>query len=121
MTSSHRFPLLVLLLAYAALLEPARPVAAQPLASDVEARLQRISLALQARQGSDPLPAHLDGALARGFANGPRGGFANGAYRGFVNNHRYYGGPSRGFINGRGYYGGGFVNARPRGGSFVNW
>ncbi len=140
MASSPRFSLLVLLLAFAALLEPvrasshvsspspsgqaARTAAApstQP-AWDLEARLDRINLALRERFGPEPMPAHLDEAVARGFANGPRGGFANAAYRGFANGHPYYGGPSRAFVNGGGgYNGGGFVNARPRGGGFVNW
>lgn len=128
MTSSPRLSLLVLLLACAALAEPvsagSRTTApsAQP-ALDLEGRLTRLSEALRARFESGTLPGHLDGALARGFVNGPRGGFANAAYRGgFANAHPYYGGPARGFVNGGGgYYGGGFVNARPGGAGFVNW
>ena len=137
MAFSPRLSVLVLLLAYAALLEPARasssattpppccPPGGEALhpASDLDSRLDRISRALRVRFGTETLPAHLDGAVARGFANGPRGGFANAAYRGgFANSHPYYGGPARTFVNGGGgYTGGGFVNARPRGGGFVNW
>ncbi|MEO1003323.1 MAG: GrrA/OscA1 family cyclophane-containing rSAM-modified RiPP [Cyanobacteria bacterium J06638_7] len=139
MAFSPRLSVLVLLLAYAALLEPARAAGSPPPAADLESRLDRISRALQDRVGAGSLPAHLDGAMARGFANGPRRGFANGPWRGFANGprggfanaayrggfanvHPYYGGPARTFVNGGGgYHGGGFVNARPRGGGFVNW
>ncbi|SBO44660.1 GrrA/OscA1 family cyclophane-containing rSAM-modified RiPP [Cyanobium sp. NIES-981] len=124
MVTCSRFSLLVLLMAFAALAEPAAARTASPPASgDVEARLERISLALLQRFGGDA--AHdgsADSTVARGFVNGgPGRGFANGVNRGFVNNHGYYGG-SRSFVNGGGgYRGGGFVNAARPGVGFVNW
>ena len=118
-----RSSLLLLLLAFAALAQPAMARSSRPSSAgvEVEARLERISLALMERfsRGSAPEP---DSRLARGFVNGgPGRGFANGVNRGFVNNHGYYGG-SRSFVNGGGgYRGGGFVNAARPGVGFVNW
>ncbi|EDY39818.1 conserved hypothetical protein [Cyanobium sp. PCC 7001] len=126
MTTGTRFSLLVLLMACAALAEPAAArTTPSPGGTDVEARLERISLALLQRF-DESAPAAGDGttgdALARGFVNGgPGRRFANGVNRGFVNNHGYYGG-SRGFVNGGGgYRGGGFVNGARPGVGFVNW
>lgn len=118
-----RSSLLLLLLAFAALAQPAlaRSSHANAAGVEVEARLERISLALLERFGGVTVPEP-DSRLARGFVNGgPGRGFVNGVNRGFVNNHRYYGG-SRSFVNGGGgYRGGGFVNAARPGVGFVNW
>jgi rSAM-associated Gly-rich repeat protein len=124
MFTSSRFSLLVLLMAFAALAAPASARTTSPTTDgDVEARLERISLALLQRFDGEALQGTAGGtAVARGFVNGgPGRGFANGVNRGFVNNHGYYGG-SRSFVNGGGgYRGGGFVNAARPGVGFVNW
>jgi rSAM-associated Gly-rich repeat protein len=124
MVTGSRFSLLVLLMAFAALAEPAAASTTSPAAAgDVEGRLERISLALLQRfEANGGQAGTADTHLARGFVNGgPGRGFANGVNRGFVNNHGYYGG-SRGFVNGGGGYGGGgFVNAARPGVGFVNW
>ncbi|MFQ6538760.1 MULTISPECIES: GrrA/OscA1 family cyclophane-containing rSAM-modified RiPP [Aphanothece] len=133
MAITPRTSLLLLLLAFAALVPPAAVQAGEAAPRDVEARLERISQALLARfeggqgagQGESLLARGFANGGGRSFANGGGRGFANGVNRGFVNGHGYYGG-SRGFVNG----GGGFVNARPGGGfvnaarpgvGFVNW
>jgi rSAM-associated Gly-rich repeat protein len=98
-----------------------------PAPGTVEARLNRIALALQERQGADDGVAPVGQQIAAGFVNGRYGGAVRGPGGGsFVNGHPYYGGGSRGFVNGgggfvNGGYGGGFVNAVPRGGVFRNW
>lgn len=126
MVTGTRFSLLVLLMACAAWAEPAAAsTTAPPGGADVEARLERISLALLERfDGRAPATGEgtSQDSLARGFVNGgPGRGFANGVNRGFVNNHGYYGG-SRSFVNGGGgYRGGGFVNGARPGVGFVNW
>lgn len=121
------------LLALAALTAPAAQAARQSAPSpamDVEARLDRITRALQDQIDPNPLQDEADPDMLRQFPSGQlTAGFINGRYRGayrgpagraFANSRGYYGG-NRGFINGGGgYRGGGFVN-RPYGRSFVNW
>lgn len=88
---------------------------------EVESRLDRITRALQERDGgADTLSDSGETLLSAAFVNGryrsgyraPRGGA-------FVNGRGYYGG-RRSFVNSGGGYRGGFINGpvRPR---FVNW
>ena len=126
MTLTTRSSLLALLMAIGAI--GAAPVAAAESSGTVsiDARLERLTQAIQARQQAEGSVASSEGLLLARFANGSRGSAYSGPRgRGFANGHGHYGG-NRSFVNGGGgFRNGGFRNGGFRNGSsgrgFVNW